>query len=149
MPRARSAEDRILSLLARVPFPLGTNEIVAALEVTRQTAHEVLARMERLEHVVRIASRPPGATCMGRPPALWRLPGAVLAHEDDWPRLRTFMPDTVVVTPSKRRAKVTALTAECVAVLEYLDDKDVSAVRITLLSVYRAGREAPAPARVS
>jgi hypothetical protein len=150
MPRARTAEDRILSHLARVPYPLETNDLVTALDVTRQSVLEVLLRMERTEVIVRLRAHAKGeGGGSGRPASLWCLPGAHLAAEEHWPRLRDFAPDTVVLTPSKRRARVTALTPDCLAVCEYLDDKDVTVVRITLLVVYQAGRACPEPVRVA
>src|SRR5689334_18912472 len=96
MPAARTADDKLLALLARMPAPMETGDIAEALGWSRQNVVLVAGRLVKAELLVRLDGERDGEA--GRPQAQFALPGSVC--KAGLPRPLPIAPNTYVVTPS-------------------------------------------------
>jgi len=150
MARHREIHDRILSLMALHAYALSTDEVAGALGITHWRARHALTALHILDAVVKATapSRGPNGG-QGRPGMLWSLAGAKPLPPELVALLRRFPPDTVVVTPSNREARIVAVGADARATLAYLDgDPDGPPIKLSLLVAFQPGRARPLPVRI-
>jgi hypothetical protein len=150
MARHRDLHDRILSLFAMRPYPIGVDEVIEQLEIESWQAHRALAALHvcgaAVRHRAPLRGKDGG---QGRPAYLWSLPSVKPVSDELYALLRQFPIDTVVVTPSNREARIKKIDEQGFADLAYLDgDPDGPPLRLTLLKAFQPGRERPQPYRV-
>lgn len=142
-----TAADRVVDLLAAAPGPMRRNEIAAALCWTRQRAATVLEPMVEDGRLVwTIDCR--GASA-GRPGYLYTLASRSVVP----PALRQALkPDTIVLTPTDREARMIRLGLDGFADVELLGVKPrcnaFATLFYTLLRAFQPGRARPEPVRI-
>lgn len=148
MPAPRTADDKFLALLARMPAPMDTMDIVAALCWSRQNVRAVGARLERAEKVVRVKGECDGTT--GRPADMWALAGTVEKRSVVGPK--AIAPDTIVVTPSGEEARVIGMRGKAFVEFEYITGPERfqrGTLHVALLREFQPGRARPEPVRIA
>ncbi len=146
MPAPRTADDKFLALLARMPGPLDTIEIAQELSWSRQNAQLVASRLERDGRIVRMKGERDGST--GRPADQYTLPELAPAGT---PKLQPLAQDTYVVTPSGEEARVIGSRGRSFAEIEYVTGPERfqrATLHIRLLRPFQPGRERPEPVRI-
>lgn len=146
--RTRTADDKVLALLARMPAPLAITEIGAALAWTQQRARVVVLGLARAGQVVRIPEYHGGA--VGRPSDAFALPRMVPQPGD--PRARMLERDTVVITPSGEEARIMGMRGRHHHEVEYLTGPERfqrAVIHRTLLREIQPGRARPEPVRIA
>lgn len=147
MPAPRSADDKLLALLGRMPAPLEIADIARALNWSRQNARAVSLRLERAHRVTIVLGERAGG--VGRPPQLVALPGGEPPARAPLPRLE---PDTYVVTPTGQEARVVGMRARSFVEFEYVTGPERftrSTLHVRLLRPFQPGRERPEPVRIA
>ncbi len=89
----------------------------------------------------------------GPRPELFSLPGEEPAKPKAEARSPYFEPNTIVVTPSGREARVIAMRPDSFVEIEYLQvrigHEPRTTVHASLLRAFQAGRERPDPVRIT
>lgn len=154
MRQERTADEKLLELLAREGRALERSEISRALGWNKQRAAQVLLRLLHDKKVVAIPGEPRPSE-PGRPPALYALPQhapAAAAPSAMQPKRIIFVPDTIVVTPLDREARVVAMKPGDYVEIDYLrvrlGEESRTVMHASLLRAYQAGRERPDPVRI-
>jgi hypothetical protein len=153
MKPPRTADDKVVALLARSGRPLERIEIAAELGWTKQRAAAVLYRLVQ-DAVVGITAGTQDKTAPrnGRPPSLYFLPGMEPVKQGEQPG-PFFQPYTIVVTPSGREARVIAMQPGGFCEIEYRVVRIGYDPRVTikarLLREIQPGRERPEPVRIA
>lgn len=145
MPAARTADDKFLALLARMPAPMETVDIAQALGWSTRNVLLVASRLEDVGKVVRTRGE---AGANGRPQAQFSLPGAL---SPGTPKLMPLAPDTVVVTPTGEEARVIGMKGRSFCEFEYVTGPERfqrGTLHIALLRAFQPGRERPEPVRI-
>lgn len=149
MGGSRTAEDRLLALLALHPYPLSQRAIAEELEIDRSKASRLCG--ECLAKGSIIVSLAPSTGRSGPPLKLYALPGVPPAPTPP-PVPVKFEPDTMVITPMNRTARVLKVSVTGYADLEVIGEKDRELRFITvhtrLLHAFIAGRPRPDPVRI-
>jgi hypothetical protein len=152
MKPTRTADDKVLALLARVARPLERGEIAEHLGWSKQRVGTVVLRLAQEETprvVITVGESKPGEEG-GRPPALYSLPGMEPFKAGDV-TLPYYEPHTAVVTPSGREARVVRMCGDFVEI-EYVEvrlgHEPRTTVHASLLRAYQPGRERPDPVRI-
>ena len=153
MKPPRTADDKVLALLARVGRPLERGEIADELGWTKQRAAAVLYRLVEDQHIgVSPGTADRTTPRGGRPPSLYALPGMEPVKQGEQ-RGPYFQPDTIVVTPSGREARVIAMKPDGFCEIEYrvvrLGHDPRVTIKARLLREIQAGRERPEPVRIA
>ncbi len=147
MPRTRTADDKLLALLARVPAPMHAGAIAEALGWSRANALLVASRLLNAKRLVRTDGERDGAN--GRPPFLFSLPAALPPAET--PRLAPLVPQSYVVTPSNAEARVVRMCGRSHAEVEYVNGPERfqrAVIHIALLRPFQLGGARPGPVRI-
>jgi hypothetical protein len=148
MPRHRTAEDEFFALLARIGRPLEREEIAEQLRWTKQRVAAVIREIDSTRLVV---TEGPARGGPGPRPWLYSLPGMEPAKPD--PKAPHFDPDTIVVTPSGREARVLVMKPDGFVEIEYLQvrigHEPRAILKAKLLRAFQAGRERPDPVRIA
>lgn len=147
MPQPRSADDKFLALLGRMPAPMETPDIAEALCWSRQNVQLVGSRLERAEKVVRTKGARDGD--VGRPSDAWALPGTIPTAAEERPL--PIQKDTIVVTPSGEEARVVGMRGRAFVEFEYVTGPERfqrGTLHVKLLRPFQPGRERPEPVRV-
>jgi predicted ArsR family transcriptional regulator len=152
MKPERTADDKVLALLARLGRALEYMEVAKELNWSRRRASQVLLRLALDHKLVVIPGQARDQGEAGRPPALYALPQhAPTTQPNVAHAVLIFPPDTIVVTPLDREARVIRQDGELVTI-EYrhvrLGEEPTATVRAKLLRAYQAGRERPEPMRI-
>lgn len=146
MSRPRTADDKLMALLARMPAPLEVKELAAHLRWSRERARQVAFRLRDAGRVAVV----PGAAALGRPPLLVSLPEQAPAPGVEV-MPAPLAPHTVVVTPSGEEARVIRMHGRSHAEFEYITGPERfqrGELHISLLRPFQPGRDRPEPARV-
>jgi hypothetical protein len=147
MAAPRTADDKFLALLGRMPAPMETSDIAEALGWSRQNVVLVSSRLVREGKVVRACGE---SERSGRPPTCFSLPGAVPLPGAQ--KHAPLLPDTYVVTPSGEEARVIGMRGRSFAEFEYVTGPERfqrGTLHISLLRPFQPGRERPEPVRIS
>ena len=145
MPAARTADDKLLALLARMPAPMETSDILEALHWSRQNLMLVVKRLVDDGLVVRMRGECTGD--MGRPQTAYALRGAPTDNDVRQPLTN----NTVVVTPTDQEARVVRMLSRWFAEIEYItgpEKSQRSTLHIKMLRAFQPGRERPEPVRI-
>jgi hypothetical protein len=149
MARERTADDEVLGLLARSALPLERSEIANALGWGKSMVSRVLQRLMRLEKIDALPGSQTGEA--GRPSEKFTLKDAKKeATPLGVPLVPRFEPDTYVITPTAREARVILHRRDGFVEIEYLDGPRGIArtvVHATNLRAFQPGRDKPDPVR--
>lgn len=150
MSRPRTAEDKLMALLARSPSPMDLVDAAQALNWTSQWTGQVARALESQGRVGRVEiARDPGGN--GRPAFGLVIvdPGPDQPHVE---RVAYLSPGTVVLTPSNVTARVIGMVGRRFAEIEYMTGPERgqrTQVFVGLLAPFQAGRAKPEPVRVA
>lgn len=144
MARERTAEDQALAVLARSAVPLSASDIAGQLRWGRSMINKILARLADRLHI----TREPADGSGGRPACKYALKEAP-ASMPAAPATPRFEPDTIVITPLDREARVKLHRRDGWVEFVYLDgDRRESELPARLLRAFQPGRERPKPVRL-
>lgn len=139
----------MLALLARENRPLEREEIAEQLGWSKQRVGTVLQDLvpQRV-----VATEGPTRDTPGPRPFLYSLPGDEPAPPALAVKAPYFEPNTIVLMPSGREARVIAMRAGGFVEIEYLQvrigHEPRATVHAKLLRAFQAGRERPDPVRI-
>jgi hypothetical protein len=145
----RTTADKLLVVLAIFGGPLECGELAERLQISKQRARTVLEQLIAQQKVV---ATPGQARQVGRPPMLFSLPGLEPAPRDPGSSDPYFDPQTCVVMPSGREARVIAMRPKGFCEIEYLhcrsDHEPRTTVKAKILRAFQPGRDKPRPMRM-